>query len=67
MRAIVERLTPLACIPTRAGMKRPADAYFSSVSLFSDLPVVAFPTMPVRGHAEKMLEALGVRRYPAHL
>ena len=63
MRAIVERLTPLACIPTRAGMKRPADAYFSSVSLFSDLPVVAFPTMPVRGHAEKMLEALGVRRH----
>ena len=44
-------------------MKRPNQAYFSTVSLFSDLPVIEFPSLVIRGHAEKMLEALGVRRH----
>lgn len=60
---IVQLLRPLACIPTRAGMKCPTEAYFASVSLFQDLPVVAFPTLTVRGPLEKVLEALGVRRH----
>lgn len=60
---IVQLLRPLPCIPTRAGMKRPYEAYFASVSLFQDLPVVAFPTLTVRGPVEKVLEALGVRRH----
>ncbi|KAL4402869.1 hypothetical protein ACI68E_000644 [Malassezia pachydermatis] len=65
MHSVIEELQPLACIPTRAGMQRPGDAYFASVSLFSDLPVVVMPTMPVKGPLEKLLEALGVRRHVA--
>lgn len=63
MQAVTALLAPLPCIPTRAGMKRPSEAYFASVSLFSDLPVIAMPTLPIRGNMEKMLEALGVRRH----
>lgn len=60
---IVQLLRPLACVPTRSGMRRPGDAYFASVSLFQDLPIVAFPTLTVRGPLERVLEALGVRRH----
>lgn len=60
---IVAMLRPLACIPTRAGLQRPESAYFASVSLFHDLPVVDLPSGPVKGAMEKMLEALGVRRH----
>lgn len=63
MSAVIALLQPIACIPTRAGMKRPNQAYFSTVSLFSDLPVIEFPSLVIRGHAEKMLESLGVRRH----
>lgn len=60
---IVKVLTPLRCIPTRLGMKRPNEAYFSSVSLFGDLPVLAFPSLAVKGNLEKLLLALHVRKH----
>jgi len=60
---VVQLLRPLACVPTRTGMTRPTEAYFASVSLFQDLPVLALPTLTVRGSLEKVLEALGVRRH----
>ena len=60
---IAETLAPLPCIPTRMGMRRPGDAYFASVSLFGDLPVVALPTLQVKGNLEKLLAALHVRRH----
>lgn len=45
--------------------KRPADAYFSSVALFEDLPIACFshPPIPVKGNLDKMLTALGVRKH----
>ena len=45
-------------IPTRSGMRKPGEAYFSSVKLFDDLPVVR----NVNGVKEKFLLALGVRK-----
>ncbi|EPQ29355.1 uncharacterized protein PFL1_03110 [Pseudozyma flocculosa PF-1] len=56
-------LQPTTCVPTRKGMQKPAEAYFANVSLFSDLPIVAFPTAQVKGNLEKVLIALGVRRH----
>lgn len=61
--AVLAMLAPLACIPTRQGMKRPEEAYFASVSLLADLPVVAFPTLAIKGNVEKLLEALHVRKH----
>ncbi|KAN0064579.1 hypothetical protein ACQY0O_002207 [Thecaphora frezii] len=59
--ASVLQATP--CVPTRKGMQKPGDAYFANVSLFSDLPIVAFPSATVKGNLEKVLIALGVRRH----
>ncbi|PWN24508.1 hypothetical protein BDZ90DRAFT_244782 [Jaminaea rosea] len=57
-------LQGLSCVPTRKGMLPPQQAYFSSVSLFEDLAIVALPTTPaIRGNLEKLLVALGVRRH----
>lgn len=56
-------LKDVPCIPTKKGMQKPGDAYFSHVSLFSDLPVVAFPTAQVKGNLEKVLVALSVRKH----
>ncbi|WFD36491.1 hypothetical protein MCUN1_003371 [Malassezia cuniculi] len=55
-------LAPVPCIPTRAGMRRPGEAYFESVSLFPDLAVVKL-SQPVKGSMEKLLDALHVRRH----
>lgn len=41
---IISILTPLACLPTTHGMQKPDDAYFKSVTLFEDIPVVFFPS-----------------------
>ncbi|PKI83429.1 hypothetical protein MVES_002504 [Malassezia vespertilionis] len=60
---IAAALETLPCIPTRLGMRKPNDAYFSSVSLFEDLAVVTFPTLAVKGNLEKVLDALHVRRH----
>lgn len=37
---IIELLTPRTVIPTKMGMRKPAESYFPSVKLFDDLPVV---------------------------
>ena len=60
---IASILRPIPCIPTRKGMQPPEEAYFANVSLFSDLPIVAFPAAQVKGNLEKVLIALGVRRH----
>lgn len=55
---IVEILSVRAVIPTKLGMRLPADAYFSSVKMFDDLPVV----ISLNNVKEKFLRALGVRK-----
>ena len=37
---VIELLTPRTVIPTKMGMRKPAESYFPSVKLFDDLPVV---------------------------
>lgn len=46
------------CVPTKQGMKVPGEAYFNSVKLFEDLPLVT----SMHGVREKFLVALGVRK-----
>lgn len=61
---IVEHLNQKACIPTRAGLKKPSEAYFPNAHVFPDLPVVTMPKgSVVKGNLEKVLEALGVRKH----
>ncbi|KAL5334762.1 hypothetical protein BJX70DRAFT_346090 [Aspergillus crustosus] len=56
--SVIEQLQPHTVIPTRFGMQRPNETYFSSVRLFDDLPVVH----GLQGVKEKFLAALGVRK-----
>ncbi|KAL7421639.1 hypothetical protein Q5752_003408 [Cryptotrichosporon argae] len=61
--AIALELKDIACIPTKAGFKKPGEAYFEKNMLFDDLPTIALPkTTAIRGGLEKMLLAIGVRR-----
>lgn len=60
---IAKIVKDVACIPTRKGMHKPGDSYFANVSLFEDLPIVAFPSVPVKANLERVLAALGVRRH----
>jgi Protein of unknown function (DUF3684) len=55
---VVNILQPQTIIPVRNGMKRPEEAYFPSVRLFDDLPVVT----GLLGVKDKFLSALGVRK-----
>ncbi|KAI9788546.1 MAG: hypothetical protein M1835_002204 [Candelina submexicana] len=55
---IVELLASRTVIPTKRGMKRPAEAYFASVKLFDDLPVIT----SLHSVKDKFLVALGVRK-----
>ncbi|OQD86264.1 hypothetical protein PENANT_c008G04829 [Penicillium antarcticum] len=55
---VVSILQPQTVIPTRLGMKQPAQTYFASVRLFDDLPVVH----GLNGVKEKILVSLGVRK-----
>jgi hypothetical protein len=55
---IVELLSAQTIIPTKFGMRRPQEAYFPSVRLFDDLPVVT----GLNGVKDKILLALGVRK-----
>ena len=53
---VIELLTPRTVIPTRLGMRRPAESYFPSVKLFDDLPVITgLPSVK-----ERFLNALQV-------
>ncbi|TPX34353.1 hypothetical protein SmJEL517_g03025 [Synchytrium microbalum] len=51
----------MKCIPTRSGMKLPEQAYFKNVTLFADLPSVAFANP--KSVSEVMLKAFGVREH----
>ncbi|KAA1478156.1 hypothetical protein DENSPDRAFT_659742 [Dentipellis sp. KUC8613] len=60
----VEILQKKSCIPTSSGMKVPTEAYFPSANLFRDLPIVTLPSgAAIKGHLEKVLQALGVRKH----
>ncbi|KAI8616956.1 hypothetical protein BC830DRAFT_1115804 [Chytriomyces sp. MP71] len=60
---ILSTLSPLTCIPTKHGLQKPAESYFKTVTLFDDLPVVAFD--PPRAVSDTFLKALGVREHVA--
>lgn len=55
---VTELMSAHTVIPTKLGMKKPADSYFSSVKLFEDLPVI----VDVHSVKDKMLSAFGVRK-----
>jgi hypothetical protein len=55
---VVDLLKNVTVVPTRAGMKKPGEAFFASVKLFDDLPIV----VSCPGVKEKFLAALGVRK-----
>ncbi|GAA5813959.1 hypothetical protein MFLAVUS_007449 [Mucor flavus] len=58
---IVTLLSNKTCMPTRFGMKLPKDAYFPSVNLFDDLPILEFGQ--ARNINEAFLTSLGVRKH----
>jgi len=61
--AIALELKDVECIPTKAGFKRPREAYFEKNLLFDDLPTIALPkNTAIKGGMEKMLLAIGVRK-----
>ena len=53
---VIELLTPRTVIPTKMGMRKPAESYFPSVKLFDDLPVV----IGLHSVKDKFLTALNV-------
>lgn len=55
---IIDLLSPRTVIPTKQGMRKPSAAYFPTVKLFDDLPVIK----GLQGIKEKLLLALGVRK-----
>lgn len=64
MEAIVELLQQKTCIPTSMGLRTPQEAYFQTAHVFSDLPIVTFPSgTAVKGTLEKVLQTLGVRKH----
>ena len=61
---IKDILRDKTCIPTTNGLKKPAEAYFPTVHIFPDLPVVKFPSnLPIRSNLEKFLQYLDVRKH----
>jgi hypothetical protein len=61
---VIKVLNLESCIPTSTGLKVPNQAYFPSVNLFRDLPIVTMPSGAiVAGNLEKVLRSLGVRKY----
>lgn len=61
--AIALELKDVACIPTKAGFKKPRESYFEKNLLFDDLPTIALPkTTVIKGGMEKMLLGIGVRK-----
>ena len=61
---IIEILCLMPCIPTPTGLKVPNQAYFPSVNVFQDLPIVTMPSGAiVAGDLEKLLQLLGVRKF----
>ncbi|EGX50158.1 hypothetical protein AOL_s00076g363 [Orbilia oligospora ATCC 24927] len=56
--AIATVLKPISCVPSSKGMKRPGEAYFPTVKIFKDLPII----QSMNGVKEDYLMALGVRK-----
>jgi len=54
---LTELLSTRTVMPTKLGMKRPPESYFSTVKLFDDLPTIDGPL-----GKDKFLVALGVRK-----
>lgn len=55
---VISLLCDRTVIPTKFGMRKPSDAYFPTVKLFEDLPVVS----GLQSVKDKFLTALGVRK-----
>lgn len=55
---VIELMTSRTTMPTKFGMRRPAESYFPSVKLFDDLPIV----VGLHSVKDKMLGAFGVRK-----
>ncbi|CUS09309.1 unnamed protein product [Tuber aestivum] len=55
---VVDLLRNKRCIPTKMGLRIPTEAYFSTVKLFQDLPLI----VNMGGVRDKFLTALGVRK-----
>lgn len=55
---VAEQLKNHTIIPTKLGMKKPPETYFTSVRLFDDLPTIT----GLNSVKEKFLAALGVRK-----
>ncbi|KAK2825746.1 hypothetical protein FQN49_007404, partial [Arthroderma sp. PD_2] len=55
---LIDVLRQHTIIPTKAGMRRPQEAYFPSVRIFDDLPIVT----GLNSVKEKFLVSLGVRK-----
>jgi len=56
--SVVSLLENLTVIPTKMGMRKPAESFFATVKLFDDLPVI----VGCNNVKEKFLSALGVRK-----
>lgn len=55
---VIKILTPHPIMPTKMGLRRPAETYFPTVKLFNDLPTVK----TFAGSKENFLQSLGVRK-----
>ena len=55
---IIDLLSSRTVMPTKQGMRKPSTAYFPTVRLFDDLPVIK----GLQGVKEKLLLTLGVRK-----
>ena len=55
---VVEQLGAKTVIPTRHGMRKPAETYFPAVKVFDDLPIIH----GLNSVKERFLVALGVRK-----
>ncbi|KAL2152431.1 hypothetical protein VTH82DRAFT_5615 [Thermothelomyces myriococcoides] len=56
--SVVSALQHITVMPTKVGLKKPAESFFPSVKLFDDLPTLE----GCKSIKEKFLEALGVRK-----
>lgn len=56
--SVTNALQGITVMPTKMGMKKPAESFFPSVKLFDDLPTIE----GCQGLKEKFLATLGVRR-----
>ncbi|KAJ3116936.1 hypothetical protein HDU96_008336 [Phlyctochytrium bullatum] len=62
---IVALLRGCECVVTSRGLKKPSESYLKTVTLFDDLPLVAFENQ--RQFSEQFLKTLGVRDHVKYL